>query len=421
MEALIIRGGNPLYGDVPVYGAKNSILPLLAASLLVKGESTFENCPKLSDVDTSVDILRLLGARVEINERTITVCADEVESKEIPCDWMSKMRGSILFFGAMLSRFDEGKSCRPGGCPLGERPVDLHLFVMEQMGFSVIGCEEDFCCKRAEKKDKKRKFRLRIPSVGATENAILLAVLTPGETKIENAAREPEIGDLIAFLNKAGAKISGAGSKTLKIEGVSSLKGVRHRVIPDRIAAGTYLLAAGTAGGSVTVKGIDESLLRAAMPPLREAGFLVETFPAEIKLTRKSRPLPFSKLSTSPYPGFPTDLLPQFMAVAAYAHGTTLFVDNVFENRFSHVPDLEQGGAEIDVAGNVALVYGKEKLFGMHAKAKDLRAGAALLLAALGAEGETVLTGVGHIDRGYERIEEIFCTLGGDVKRQKEE
>ncbi len=417
MRAYIVEGGRPLMGPVRVHGAKNSVLPILAAAILAPGESVIHNCPALSDVDSSLAILRRLGCRAEQAGDTITVDASALTGSAVPDHLMREMRSSVIFLGAILGRTGEAELSLPGGCELGPRPIDLHLEAIRALGAQVR--EESGGRLYCRGKLTGGEIVLARPSVGATENAMLAAVAAEGTTVLHNAAREPEIADLQGFLRTLGAQVRGAGSSTIVIEGGKPLHGGEFTVMGDRIVACTYLSAAAAAGGSITVTGADPAHLSAVTAVFSEAGCAVRSGGGGVELISR-RPLESAgAVHTAPYPGFPTDAQPPVMAALARGRGTTLFVEHIFENRYRHVSELRRMGADIRVEGRVAVVCGVPALHGAAVEAADLRGGAALLVAALGAEGESVITGVHHLDRGYASLEADLCALGGRVRREE--
>lgn len=417
MSEFRIIGGVPLHGHVRVHGAKNSVLPILAAAVLVPGVCVIHNCPDLSDVKASLAILEHLGCKTFRQGDTVTVDACALVRCDVPDELMREMRSSVIFLGAVLGRLGSARLNLPGGCELGPRPIDLHLAAMRAMGAEIQAGADGLIC-TANRLDACR-INLALPSVGATENIMLAACGAKGTTTIHNAAREPEIVDLQNFLNTMGARVRGAGTSTITVEGQRALHGGEHTVIGDRIVAATYLAAAAAAGGEVAVSGVDSADISTVTDVLTEAGCDVTALPDGIQL-RRSGPLHAVRtIRTAPYPGFPTDAQAPVMAALASGQGSTVFVENMFENRYRHVDELTRMGANIRVEGRVAVVCGVEKLHGNTVKAADLRGGAALVVAALGAEGETRVTGLHHIDRGYERLEREIGALGGNIQRLK--
>ena len=414
MSTYIVEGGRPLEGSVEVHGAKNSVLPILAACLLAPGECVIRNCPDLSDVRASLDILRRLGCRAERQGEAVVVDASAPTGWDVPDALMREMRSSVIFLGAILGRMGRAELCAPGGCELGPRPIDLHLAAIRALGGAVEEAEGGLRCSgRLRGAD----IVLSLPSVGATENAMLAAVSAHGDTTITNAAREPEIVDLQNFLTALGARVRGAGSSVITVEGGAPLHGGSYTVPADRIVAATYLAAAGCAGGDVELTGVDWRRLSTVTAVLREAGCRVASTPDAIRITARGPLRGVPPVRTAPYPGFPTDAQPPLMAALAGSRGCTVFVENIFESRYRHVDELSRMGADIRVEGRVAVVYGVPRLHGAKVRAADLRGGAALVVAALGAEGESTVSGVRHMDRGYQSLEGDLSALGASIRR----
>ena len=414
MSTYIVEGGRPLEGSVRVHGAKNSVLPILAACLLAPGECVIHNCPELSDVRASLDILRRLGCRAERQGEAVVVDASAPVGWDVPDSLMREMRSSVIFLGAILGRMGQAQLCAPGGCELGPRPIDLHLSAIRALGGAVEEADGGLRCSgRLRGAD----IVLSLPSVGATENAMLAAVSADGVTTITNAAREPEIVDLQNFLTALGARVRGAGSSIITVEGRAPLHGGTYTVPADRIVAATYLAAAACAGGEVELTGVDWRRLSTVTAVLREAGCAVESTPAAIRLGCHAPLRGVPPVRTAPYPGFPTDAQPPLMAAMAKGSGCTVFVENIFESRYRHVDELARMGADIRVEGRVAVVYGVPRLHGAKVRAADLRGGAALVCAALGAEGVTAVSGVHHMDRGYQCLEGDLAALGAEIRR----
>lgn len=414
MTSYKISGGKRLEGKLRVEGSKNAVLPILAATVLNEGESIIENVPVLRDVETMIEILRDLGCRVEFRDNRVWVNASNLSSNQIPEHLVKKMRSSIILLGALLGRTGGVISSYPGGCAIGVRPIDLHLKGLKALG-AKIELQGRIVCRG--KKLRGTVIQLDYPSVGATENIMLAAVRAKGTTIIRNAAKEPEIVDLQDFLNSMGAKISGAGSHVIRIEGVERFHHTRYRVIPDRIAAGTYMAAAAITGGKLVLEDVVVEHLHPVIDKFRESGCTVEEGTDTLKLYAPERLNAVDSVKTLPYPGFPTDMQPQLMAVMSIAKGTSIFVENIFENRYRHVDELVKMGADIKVDGRIAVVRGVPKLTGAPVIASDLRGGAALVIAGLAAEGVTVVDGVEHIDRGYEDLGERLRTLGADIQK----
>jgi UDP-N-acetylglucosamine 1-carboxyvinyltransferase len=414
MDKIRIIGGIPLHGVVEVSGAKNAALPILAASLLGGGECIIDHVPQVKDLVTMAKLLALLGVEVETEGGRVTLEASKVQSIEAPYDLVKTMRASILALGPLLTRLGEAKVSLPGGCAIGTRPVSLHLKGLAMMG-AEIQVEHGYIHAKA-KRLKGTRIDLDFPTVTGTENLIRAACLAEGTTSLHHVAREPEISDLCAFLTKRGAKILGAGTDTITIEGVSELHGATHWVMPDRVEAGTFVMAGAITGGDVMIKGCVTDHLGTMFTKIQEMGVeLAEN--AEGVRVRRPAPLQAVEVKTLPYPGFPTDLQAQMMALMSVAEGTSVMTETIFEGRFLHVPELHRMGASIEVDGPHAVVKGIPALTGAEVMASDLRASAGLVLAGLAAEGETTVSRVYHLDRGYERLEEKLQALGGHVQR----
>jgi UDP-N-acetylglucosamine 1-carboxyvinyltransferase len=411
-----IQGGGRLKGELSVQGAKNSILPLLSATVLCQGESVLHNCPNLSDADAACRILNCLGCKCKREGNTVTVNSEEVINTDVPKDLMREMRSSIVFLGAILGRTKQCRLTFPGGCELGPRPIDLHVMALRKMGVSIEE-EGGFLNCNAPGGIQGANISLALPSVGATENIILAAVTASGTTEIQNAAREPEIIDLTEFLNKCGARISGAGTGTIVIDGVERLGGAEHTVIADRIVAATYLCCAAITRGELILKNVDFKHMSAILPVLEQTGCSVYSFNDDNIYINASKQLraPY-KITTSAHPGFPTDAQPMFMALASTLKGTTVFVETIFDNRFRHAQELSRLGAKISVDNRVAVVEGVTKLIGADLEATDLRGGAALVTAALFADKTSTITGISHIDRGYDDIVGNLKKIGAKIK-----
>ncbi len=417
MDKIIIHGGKPLAGTVRVSGAKNSALPLLFATLLAPGVHHVGNVPRLRDIDTAEKLLTILGADVVRENGSFAVDAGQIESVEAPYDLVRTMRASVLVLGPLLARCGHARVSLPGGCAIGARPINLHLKGLEALG-AEITLDHGYVEARARSL-KGARIRFDIPTVGGTENLMMAATLAKGTTVIENAACEPEIVDLAEALTSMGARIKGAGSETLVIEGVTDLRPMRYDVMPDRIEAGTFLIAGAMTRGDVRVEGMRVDHQRALLSHLQEAGvdLDLETDAVRVRGPRKILPV---DVRTRPYPGFPTDMQAQFMALMTLATGRSVISENVFENRFMHVCELQRMGARIDIDGHSATVSGVRNLVGAPVMATDLRASASLVLAGLAAENTTEIRRIYHLDRGYERIEEKLQGLGADIERVRE-
>lgn len=416
MENLIISGGIRLDGKTRLQGSKNSSLPILAACAAVNGISVIHNCPRITDVDIAVAILERLGCRVSREGGTVTVDSGDINCSAIPEELMSEMRSSIIFLGALLARFGRGSATLPGGCEIGLRPIDMHIAAFRSMGVVIEESGGSMEC-TAPNGLAPCRISLSFPSVGATENIMLASLAAKGETVITNAAREPEIKDLADFLNECGAKIIGAGQSVIRIYGGRRLTGAEHRVIPDRIVASTYMACAAVTGGRAVVTEVEREHLAPVIPVFELCGCKIDFANGEMSVTAPKRAERIKYLRTMPYPGFPTDSQALVTAVAATARGTSIISERVFENRFRHVPELIKMGADIRVEDScVAVVEGVPSLRGAKVTASDLRGGSALIAAALGARGESVIDGVRHVLRGCEDVCGNLSRLGADIK-----
>ncbi len=415
MSAIIIRGGRPLSGSLTVQGAKNSVLPILAATLLSGEVCRIRHCPRLRDVETAMEILRHLGCRADWQGRDLLVDAADLTRWDVPDHLMSRMRSSVVFLGAILARCGQAEMTYPGGCELGARPIDLHLAALRSMGAAIQETGGRLVCRRERLTGT--EIVLSLPSVGATENAMLAACGAEGTTVIANAAREPEIVDLQTFLQKMGAHVQGAGSSTVVVEGGAPLHGCVHTVVADRIVAATYLAAAAGTGGDIRLEGVDYRHLSAVATMLRQAGCRLTCGETSIRLQAPRRLQSAGPIRTAPYPGFPTDAQAVLMASLLRSEGATVFVENIFDSRYRHVPEMVRMGADIRLEGRVAVVCGVDRLHGAAVRARELRGGAALVLAGLQAEGETAVTGVEHIQRGYEDLTGELAQLGADIRQ----
>lgn len=417
MQRLLIEGGRRLEGEIPIHGAKNAVLPILAATLL-GGRCTLSNCPALSDVDAACRILQTLGCTLERQEDRISVDARSVRFRELPDSLMREMRSSILFLGPILARCGRARLSFPGGCELGARPIDLHIEGLRRLG-AVISEEHGYLDCTVDDRLHGAEITLPFPSVGATENILLAAVTAQGRTVIHNAAREPEICDLADFLNTCGGRVSVEGDR-IAVEGTASLHGGDHRVIPDRIEAATYLCAGAAAGGELLLTGARPGHLAAVLPALETAGCRIRTGEDWIRLAAPRRLSAVPSVKTMPYPGFPTDAQAPLMAALCTAEGTSLFVETIFEARYKQVGELRRMGARIEVEGRVALVRGVTALSGANLCCTDLRGGAALVIAALAADGQSVLSGLRHLDRGYQDLEQTLRRVGAKISRERD-
>ena len=417
-EKFIISGGNRLKGTVKIDGAKNSSLSIMAATLLTKEVCVLRNVPRLTDVETMSDVIRKLGVNVEWKEgNNLYIDSDSFNNYEAPYELVKMMRASILVMGPLLARLKRAKISLPGGCAIGARPVDYHL-----KGFEALGAQVEVEKGYIEAKVnilKGNEIYLDFPSLGATENIMMAACLAEGVTTIENAAKDPEVVELGNFLNKMGAKIKGLGADLIKITGVKELHGINYTIIPDRIEAGTYMIAAAITGGDVLIEKVDPLLLKPLIVKLEEAGVRIELERDLIKVIHPDN-VNAVDIKTLPFPGFPTDMQPQFMALSCVARGTSVITETVFEKRFTHIGDLIRMGADIKVEGHSAIIKGVKKLSAAPVMASDLRGGAALVIAGLVAEGTTELSRIYHLDRGYVKLEEKLNSLGADIKRVRE-
>ena len=415
MSRLLIQGGNRLAGEVTIQGAKNSVLPVLAATILTGGEVELRRCPRLRDVEASIRILQALGCRAAWQGDNLAVDTSRMSGCAIPDALMREMRSSAIFLGAILARCGQAELCYPGGCELGPRPIDLHISGLRALGAEINDTGGTLHCKA--QKLTGREIVLGFPSVGATENLMLAACGAEGVTVLSNAAREPEIEDLQNFLNTCGGEVTGGGTSTVMIRGGRPLHGGTYTVIPDRIAAATYLCAAASAGGDIFLRGAREAHLSTVTAALREAGCAITADSSGIACRcggRLNAPRP---IRTAPYPGFPTDAQAIVMAALLRCRGAAVFEENLFSSRYRHVDELARMGADIRTSGRVAVVLGVERLHGAAVRSTDLRGGAALCVAALTAEGETVVSDIAHIDRGYQSLEQDLTALGAEIRR----
>ncbi|HSE78658.1 MAG TPA: UDP-N-acetylglucosamine 1-carboxyvinyltransferase [Alphaproteobacteria bacterium] len=430
MDKIRIRGGTPLRGTIQISGAKNAALPLMAASLLTDETLTLSNVPDLADITTLANLLTQLGVVVSVDhaattnggppERVLSLTTRAIASTTAPYDLVRKMRASILVLGPLVARAGRARVSLPGGCAIGTRPVDLHLKGLQQLGAD-IELKEGYVEARAPKGGLVgAEIVFPAVSVGATENLLMAAALAQGETVLANAAREPEVSDLARCLVAMGATIDGIGTDTIRVRGATRLHGTAHAIVPDRIETGTYAMAAAATGGDVELLGARHDLLNAAFDALRSAGVSVTATDDGIRVQRTNSPLSGTDVMTEPYPGFPTDLQAQIMALLSIAEGASMITETIFENRFMHVPELRRMGANINLHGASAMVRGVPRLTGAPVMATDLRASVSLVIAGLAAEGETVVNRVYHLDRGYERLEEKLAACGAEIERVRE-
>lgn len=415
MSKYLITGGNKIHGTLSLKGAKNSILPLMAASLLNENINIIHNVPLIADVYTMIDILESIGCKIDFNDHVLVIDSSNLTSNEIDKGYVKKMRSSIILLGAMVSRLEHVKICEPGGCAIGKRPIDLHLNSLRQLGVKI---EEGHIIDCERKEIIGNDIILDNPSVGATENIILAAVKAKGVTRIYNAAKEPEIEDLQHYVNKMGAKVNGAGSDFIEIQGVDKLDKVEHTVIPDRIAIGTYMVASAITGGSLEVDKIVRSHMEPINNTLIKAGCDIEYTKEGLILTSPQRIKAINFLKTDIHPNYPTDMQAQMMALMTLSEGNNIFYETIFENRFMQCSELNKMGANTEIiSSHLCRVNGVNKLYGAKTKSPDLRGGAALIIASLAAEGESEISNIYHVERGYENIEGILNNLGADIKK----
>lgn len=415
----IINGGKRLFGETRIQGSKNSVLPILAATILIKGESVIKNCPDITDVDATVKILRHLGCKVTREGHTVTVDSSDIKNYDIPDELMREMRSSVVFLGAIIGRMGKASLSTPGGCEIGLRPIDLHLDAIQRFGVNI---HEEFAKIEFEtvKELEGTNISLSFPSVGATENIILTACLAKGTTVITNAAREPEISDLADFLNSCGARISGTGEGTVIVEGVAKLHPCEYKVIPDRIVAATYMSAAAMTHGKLHLTNIIPAHIAPVIPVFEEAGCDISVTASTLTLTAPPRLSGIKTVRTMPYPGFPTDMQAPVMAMTTVCHGTSVIIETIFESRYKHVSELLRFGAKIRVDGRMAVIEGVDKLTGASVIASDLRGGAALILAGAAALGTTTVNDIKFVSRGYENMSGVLTALGCDIREERD-
>lgn len=417
MDSLRIRGGRRLDGEWTVGCAKNAVLPIMAAAILTDDPTTLLDCPNLSDIRNMADILRTLGCKVEDRVREMVIDPQSFSGYEMPDELAKKIRSSIFLLGPILARCRKATVTYPGGCEIGMRPIDLHLYGLRQLGVTIREEGGMIYCDGRDMHSASVHFDY--PSVGATENTMMAAVLLRGKTHLHNVAREPEIVDLQNFINSMGGRVSGAGTNTICVEGVSRLHGTVYRPMPDRIVAGTLLAAVAVTGGHIKLTNTPCRDMMAILNKLQEMGCVVGEKGSVVTLSAPKKLDAFARLQTQPHPGFPTDMQVQMLAIATVAKGTSMVVENVFENRFTHAGDLNRMGANVVVNGRIAIVQGVESLYGARVTARDLRGGAALTIAGLQAQGETIVDNAHLIDRGYDRFEDMLAALGADIQREK--
>lgn len=416
MDKLIVTGKKAIHGEVTISGAKNAVLPIIVGALLAEDITVLHDVPKLSDVATIKEVLEILGAKITFENHTMTIDSRDLNNWDAPYNYVQKMRASVLIMGPLLARLGKAKISMPGGCAIGTRPIDLHLKGLEALGADIQINHGDMNAVVPGGKLKGNRIYLDFPSVGATEHIMMAATTAEGTTVIENAAEEPEIVDLANFLNSMGANVRGAGTNVIKIEGVEQLHGTTYTIIPDRIEAGSYMIAAAITGGDLLVKNVIIDHIKPLIAKMIECGVEIIEEGNNLRVRSNGR-LKAVDIKTMPYPGFPTDMQAQFMALMTVAEGTSVFTETVFENRFMHADELRRMGANIKIDGRNAIVEGVSRLTGCKVKATDLRAGAALIIAALAAEGQTEITELQYIDRGYEDLIEKFQTIGADIVR----
>ena len=416
MSKYIINGGNKVEGRLSIRGAKNSVLPIMAASILNESKSIINNIPNISDVHVMIDILKSIGCEAKYEDSTLYLDSSNININSVKEDYMKMLRSSIIVMGAMIGRFNDISISYPGGCSIGARPIDLHLEALKKLGVKIIEENGYIYCHRDNLIGN--TINLKFPSVGATENAILAAVKAKGTTIINNAAKEPEIEDLQEFLNCMGAKVNGAGTSCIQIEGVDKLHSVNHTIIPDRIAIGTYMVASAITGGKLEVDKVVRSHMEPIVKKLEEAGCIINYKDKGLIMNSPKKILPVDIVKTSPHPGFPTDMQSQLMTLLCLAKGTSIFHETLFENRFMHCSELIKMGANIiNITENICMVKGVDVFTGEKVKAMDLRGGAALVLAGLVAEGTTEVSSINYIERGYENFEFILRNLGADIEK----
>ncbi len=413
MSSYIIKGGNRLSGTVKISGSKNAALPIIAACILNEGTTILYNVPNIQDTQMMYEIIKILGGRVQKKKNKIIIDTSTIEKYEIPDILMHKMRSSVIIVGAIIGRYKTATFSYPGGCDIGSRPIDLHLKAFEKLGINISKNYGSITC--SAEKIIGNKIDLDFPSVGATENAILASVLAEGKTMITNAAREPEIIDLQEFLNKMGAKVKGAGTDKIEIEGVKKLKEISYNIMPDRIETGTFLCLTAITGGNIKLEKTNPSYITPVINKLEEAGCQIQTQKETIKLQAPKK-LKAVDIKTMPYPGFPTDMQSIMATTFTTAKGTTIIIENIFENRYKYVQELNKMGAKITVEGKSAIIRGIRKLYGATVKATDLRGGAALVLAGLSAKGTTIVENIEYILRGYEDFDKKIRSLGGNIE-----
>ncbi len=414
MDKYIVTGGHKLSGRVRVHGAKNAVLPIMAASVLAGDVCRIYDCPDLSDVRHTINILNGLGCRISFSEDVLEIDSSGITSWEVSEELMREMRSSIIFLGALAGKMGRARMCAPGGCELGNRPIDLHIKALRELGIEIK--EENGFIEASADRIHPGDIHLSFPSVGATENIILASVCLSGETTIFNAAREPEIADMCEFLNKMGAKIEGAGTDVIRITGVAHLHAAEHKIMPDRIVAATLMCGAMTTKSEIELLNVRKAHLGAVVSVLRDSGAKIEFFKDKMYIRAPEKTGSVDMIKTQVYPGFPTDAQSPVMAALCYGGGTSVIVENIFDSRYKIIPELKKMGADILQDGRVAIIKG-QKLCGAHVRAMDLRGGAALTVAALGADGVSEISGIHYIERGYVDLDKMFSALGADIKK----
>ncbi|MEA4815611.1 MAG: UDP-N-acetylglucosamine 1-carboxyvinyltransferase [Lachnospiraceae bacterium] len=413
MSSFVVNGGKSLSGSVKISGAKNSLLPILAATVLSGGVSEIHNCPRISDIFLAIQILKDIGCTVTFKDNVITVNSKDVVKTSLKPEFVKKMRGSVIFLGPLAGRFKEASLSYPGGCEIGSRPIDFHIDAIKKMGGLIT--EEDGIIHCRTEGLKGTEITLKYPSVGATENIMLAAALAQGTTTIKNAAKEPEISDLAAFITSMGGKIHGSGSKIITIEGVSSLSDTSFYVMPDRIETGTFMVASAITGGDIFIEGASCGTIKSVIEAITSSGAYISKYDHAIRVKGPKKIKALKEIKTLPYPGFPTDMQPQIMSLLTLAEGTSIIIETVFESRYSHIDELRKMGANIDIKDEKVLISGVKTLYGTSLFPKDLRSGAALILAGLAAQGTTNICNGEYILRGYEGIEKKLSDLGADI------
>ena len=417
MEKIVVEGGERLFGEVSISGAKNAALPIMAASILANSPVKLKNIPELRDIKTFINLLNIIGAKTEFSNNSLIIDPATINNCTAPYELVKTMRASILFLGPLITKFGKAKVSLPGGCAIGPRPVNFHIDAIKKLG-AEVDVVDGYIIAEA-KKLKGCEFYFDIPSVTGTENIIMAAVFAKGKTVIKNAAKEPEVVDMVKFLKKAGAKIKGEGTDIIEIEGVNSIKGIEYEVIPDRIETGTFIVAAGITNGNILIKNCNLKFIESVITKLKSTGIKIKEEKNGIRVIGSDE-ITAADITTMPYPGFPTDMQAQFMSLMCYSSGVSVITETIFENRFMHAFELMRMGADIKIEGNHAIVKGKKILYGAKLMASDLRASASLILAGLRAKGKTEVSRIYHLDRGYEKFDFKLQKLGAKILRMKE-